>query len=91
MYRNRVNRARKSPQRQYYQAKVQDLGSQRSKQWWREINTLIGRQQGNNTLQALANTVCDGNTQLLADKICETFQSVTADFRPLTQMTPSFH
>ena len=84
MYRNRVNRARKSLQRQYYQAKVQDLGSQRSKQWWREINTLIGRQQGNNNLQALANTVCDGNTQLLADKICETFQSVTADFRPLT-------
>ena len=85
VYHNKVNRARKPLQRNHYQAKVQDLGDQRSRQWWHDISTLIGCQKMNTNFQAMANTLCDGNLQLLVNKIWDSFHSVRSGFSALTE------
>ena len=80
-YRNRVNRARKLLQRQYYSKKVNELSSIKPREWWKEVEQLLGLKKTDNGLQGLANSVADGNCHRLADMVSASFQSVTTDYR----------
>ena len=44
----------------------------------------MGLQKTGNSLQSLANSVCDGDMKQLAEKAGSFFQSVTTDFRPIS-------
>ena len=83
-YRNRVNLARKRLQRSHYRRSVEQLGDDNPSQWWRDIKQLVGMSKSSNKLQGLANTVCEGNLQELTTRINSFFESVTADFQPIT-------
>ena len=54
--------------------------------WWREVKKLTGQQQQSHSqcpLSTMANNLCKGNTQMLADNINNFFHSVSADLSPL--------
>ena len=69
-YRNKVNRARKSLQRKYYQRKIKSLENEHPKRWW-------------NSEKELVLVHCSGNFSILANEISDFFESVTKDFPPL--------
>ena len=45
---------------------------------------MVGMSKSNSKLQGLANTACEGNLQELTTQINSFFESVTADFQPVT-------
>ena len=79
-YRNRVNHARKSLQRQYYSKKVNELSSIKPREWWKEVKQLLGLKKTDNGLQGLANSVADGDSHRLVDMVSAFFQFVTTDY-----------
>ena len=82
-YRNKVNLARKSLQRKYYQRKIKSLENEHPKRWWNSVKELVGVKVNCDNLQGLANTHCSGNFSILANEISDFFESVTKDFPPL--------
>ena len=67
-YRNKVNRARKSLQRKYYQRKLKSLENEHPKRWWNSVKELVGVKVNCDNLQGLANTHCSGNFSILAKR-----------------------
>jgi len=84
LLRNKVNRSRKALQRSFYDRKIRNLGGG-TRGWWMDIKGLVGLQKATSNLQGLANSLCDRDTQQLAQRICEFFHSVTAEFTPLAE------
>ena len=83
-YRNRVNRARKMLQRQYYSKKVNGLSRTDPCKWWKEMKQLLGLKKADNGLQGLTSSVADGNSHRLADMLGAFFQLVTTDYRAIS-------
>ena len=52
--------------------------------WWRETKRLTG-QSNKSDLTGLANNLCDGDEQSLANKINESLQLVSSDLDPLIE------
>ena len=53
-YRNKINRARKSLQRKYYQIKIKSLENEHPKRWWNSVKELVGVNVNCDNLQGLA-------------------------------------
>ena len=83
-YRNEVNRERKRLKNRYYSKKLSNLQENNAKQWWNDIKEITGTAKTRNNLQCLANVMCDGDFQKLAEMVNSFFQSVTLDMEPLT-------
>ncbi len=88
MYRNYVNRSRKSLQAKYYSTNINLVKSQNQGVWWNDIKEIIGtKKQSNNGLLGLANKICNGDLGVLADEIHTAFQAVTVvAFVPATNI-----
>ncbi len=52
--------------------------------WWKEIKQITGMKNKKSSLQGIANSLCDGDIQLLVEKISVAFQAVSDDIEPLT-------
>ncbi len=83
-FRNITNRKRKQLQKSFFTRKLDGLKSGDAKKWWNDINSIIGKQNGKDSLQGMANTLCDGDMQCLADKINTAFASVCLDIEAIT-------
>ena len=81
-YHNRVNCACKWLRRSHYNQRVNSLCTN-SGQLWEHIRQLAGLKQANDSMVCLANSMCGGNMQELANQINTLLQSMTADFTPL--------
>ena len=84
--RNRINQMSKHLRSCYYSQKVHDLKDTSSKDWWNNINALMGRKPKNNAMQSLANELTNGELKPLADWINRTFQGISKD---LPKLIPS--
>ena len=89
--RNKVNRINRDLRSAYYKASVEELKSTNSRKWWNGVKVLTGSSsKGGNELRGLANSLCDGDDQKLADMINIFFQSVSADLpKPDKSRLPS--
>ncbi len=88
-YRNRVNRMGEKLQSVFYKNKVADLKTSKPGMWWKGVKQLMGDTKASSSgpLQDLANKVCDGNMQDLADKINTFFASLCQNMPPLPVTT----
>jgi len=83
-YRNQVNRAVKTMRSRFYRSKVKQLKDSSPKGWWHHIKSLSGMgKTSNNALQGLANDLCNSNTEMLANKINDFFESICTDLPAL--------
>ena len=83
LYRNRVNREAKRLRRTHYEQCLNSICAN-SGRWWSDVREITGRTNTGCSLQGLANLVCDGSMDALADSINSYLQSVTRDFTPIT-------
>ncbi len=80
-YRNKVNRNRKQLMSKFYSSKMDNLNPHN---WWKEINLITGMKNKKSSLQGMANSLYDGDIQLLAEKISAALQAVIDDIKPLS-------
>ena len=83
LYRNRVNCEAKRLRRAHYEQRLNSICAN-SGRWWSNVREITGRMNTGCSLQGLANLVCDGSMDALADSINSYLQSVTRDFTPIT-------
>jgi hypothetical protein len=83
-----VQRESKRLRHRFYQRRVQHLRQSNSRQWWRGIKQFIGQskseQSGSLPLTSLANQLCNGNINILANDINNAFKHVSDDLLPLS-------
>ena len=84
-YRNKVNRVRKQLQKKHYENKMQKLKESNPKDWWKHIKEITRNTKEHNNLQPLANSICGGDLNALANQINATFKSVSDDLVPLSR------
>jgi len=66
--RNQVQRLTKQLRRKFYAHKMESLRNSDSRKWWQSVKQIIGIQaKSSQPLTGLANHVCDGSLQTLAD------------------------
>lgn len=83
LYRNRVNREAKRLRKTHYEHRLNSICAN-SGRWWSDIREITGRTNTGCSLQGLANRVCEGSMEALADNINSHLWSVTRDFTPIT-------
>lgn len=82
--RNKVNRLNRKLKSNYYKNTVEKLKASDSRNWWKEIKSITGTNvRGGNELNGLANSMCEGDNQSLANKVNGFFQSVSSDLPKL--------
>ncbi len=81
-YRNKADRQRDQLQKTYYKAKISQLQDQ-PKEWWKELNNIIGKKDSSNPWSGILNAEYDGNEHKLAERFNQFFQSITANMDPL--------
>ena len=92
LYRNEVNRAAATLRKEFYQDKITALKASSSREWWKHMKSLMGSASiGNAEMQTLANRTCEGNIELLADKINECLASVSSSLPRLYEDHPVFN
>ena len=90
-YRNKVNRAAVKHQKEFYQSKIVALTESSTRDWWRHMKSLMGRTSNSATeMQGLANAMCDGSIELLANRLNEFLVSVSNNLPRLTNDHPTF-
>ena len=68
LFRNKVKRTAVRLQKEFYQAKVTTLSESSTREWWRHVKSLIGYTSNNYVeMQGLANNLCEGNIEALAN------------------------
>ena len=88
LYRNEINRAAATLRKEFYQDKITALKASSSRKWWKHIKLLMGSASIGN---ALANRTCEGNIELLADKINGFLVSVSSSLPRLYEDHPVFN
>jgi hypothetical protein len=83
--RNKVNRTRKSLQKRFFSSKITRLSDGSAKEWWKDIEDIIGKNSQSNHLQGLANKTCHGNLTVLADNMNDAFVKVSSHIPPLNK------
>ena len=69
----------------FYQAKVATLSESSTREWWRHMKSLMGTTSNNDAeLQGLATNLCEGNMEVLANRINEFLVSVSSNLPRLT-------
>jgi len=87
--RNKVNKLGAKLRSHYYQHKVNDLKKSDSRSWWRQVKHLCGLDKPSDNLQNMADNICDGDSQALAEEINNFFLSICDDLKPLdTSLIP---
>lgn len=86
--RNKINRLRTTLRSSFYVSTVKDTNPT---QWWQGVKKLLGSKTSDNSMSTLATHLCNGDQKALANKINETFQSVSQDLVPLTREAPQAH
>jgi len=86
LLRNRVNRLSYKLRRRFCQKRIDGLRRCNASNWWRETKRLTG-QSIKTDLAGLAASECDGDNELLANRINESLQRVSADLNPLNTNT----
>ena len=72
LFRNKVNRAAVRLRKEFYQAKVTILSESSTREWWRHMKSLMGYTSNNDVvMQGLANSLCEGNIEALANRLNE--------------------
>ena len=85
LFRNKVNRAAVRLRKEFYQAKVATLSESSTREWWRHMKSLMGTTSNNDAeMQGLANNPCEGNIEVLANRINEFLVSVSSNLPRLT-------
>ena len=85
LLRNKVNRAAVRLRKEFYQAKVATLSESSTREWWRHMKSLMGTTSNNDAeMQGLANNLCEGNIEVLANRINECLVSVSSNPPRLT-------
>ena len=82
-YRNQVQRTAVNLRKKYYQRHIGKLRDSNPRQWWRDINNITGRST-TQCISTMANNMCNGNVQSLANDINAFLQSVSNDLQPLS-------
>ena len=76
---------RTSLQKSYYNSRMEEVTSGSSKNWWSALTSLTGcSKTSSSPLKCLANSVCNGDLNKLANKINNLFQPVSAHLPPLS-------
>ena len=85
MYRNKVNREASRLRRRFFQAKVDGLAGNGSKDWWKHLKLLMGKTGAGSSgdLRGMADAHCGGDLDQLADVINESLRSVSEDLPKL--------
>ena len=81
--RNRVNRVRKSLQRQFYLNKLYKLKNEDPASWWKNIKSLVRFDNFKSNIDHLRYQSAEIPTDLLPDVINEYFVSVSSHIPPL--------
>ena len=85
LFRNKVNRAAVRLRKEFYQAKVTTLSESSTREWWRHMKSLMGYTSNNDVvMQGLANNLCEGNIEALANRLNEFVVSVSNNLPRLT-------
>ena len=59
-------------EKNFFQAKVATLSESSTREWWRHMKYLMGTTSNNDAeMQGLANNLCEGNIEVLANRINE--------------------
>ena len=88
--RNKVNRLNKSLRSAYYSSSIDAFKQADSRKWWAGVKQLTGAvKSGKHELSGLANSLCDGDMEQLAEMINTFFQSVSCDLpKPSKSLLP---
>ena len=79
------NRAAVRLRKEYYQAKVTTLSESSTREWWIHMKSLMGYTSNNDAeMQGLANNLCEGNIEALANKINDFLVSLSSNLPRLT-------
>jgi hypothetical protein len=89
-YRNKVNRERKRLKQQHVVQSMSNM-SENPKNWWKSIKSLIGLNKKENSLLSLAQTECQGDFAMLAEKINTNFYNVSSHLAPLKDKKYKYH
>ncbi len=79
-----MNRARKQLPKKFYAQKIDHLKTDHPKEWWRDIKQITGTNSDRHDIYGMANTLCDGNKDILAEIINNAFSAVSDDMEPIT-------
>ena len=53
--------------------------------WWRDVKEITGlKKEKCDSLQGMANSLCNCNVEMLAKNICQAFQAVNENMTPIT-------
>ena len=84
LFRNKIQRLAKSLRKKYYENRMVDLRSGDPRNWWMKVKQITGMStKGDGTLTGLANNLCDGDPEKLANEANEFFQNVSSDLQPM--------
>ena len=88
--RNQSHRRSKRLSKDHYQQNVKQIKSSNPRQWWQSIKQFINqtRLDPTSSLISLANNLCDGDFEALANQINTLFVSISSDLPQLTH-TPT--
>ena len=85
LFRNKVNRAAVRLRNEFYQAKVATLSESSTREWWRHMKSLMGTTSNKDAeMQGLTNNLCEGNIEVLANRINEFLVSASRNLPRLT-------
>lgn len=84
--RNKVNRLSKKLESNFYKVKVAHLKTSDSRKWWKNIKELLGLTCKNNPVENIAQFECDGDVNVLAERINEFFRSVSSHLNPIREL-----
>ena len=85
--RNWINRMSQSLRTRLYATSNSKISGGTSKERWRSIKQLLGLNTKDSSLDTLTTSLCNGNTETLANRINQTFQEVSDDMTPTVSHT----
>ena len=90
--RNLINRQNKTLRKNFYESEIGKLSDGDSKQWWKQIKQLVGttKAQPNNDLSTMANSIANGDINILANKINNFVHQYLLTFPRFYQTTDSY-
>ncbi len=79
-----MNRARKQLPKKFYAQKIDHLKTDHPKEWWRDIKQITGTNPERHELHGMANILCDGDKDILAETINNAFSAVSDVLEQIT-------
>ncbi len=86
-YRNKVKRTGQTLRSDFLKLSIEGV-KRGDKKWWNITKQLSGLKMDDNNLQSMANTITNGDMGQVANKINQTFKSISEDLAPLVNAQP---